>query len=597
MKSVSGISLIVLLALGTMVSCSILKGNDAEGKIKNYLVRFAVELQQSDSLAATHFKTDQSEWALRSALQLLRNTMESPVEVTTMFQQAFVTINDSILVSIPVIMRTDSAGMVTQRLTNLEMTLQENDTTFVITRWNGENFYEQFWSYSNAITAGQNVAKIRESRGHFYARAKELQETYDSVIWFANTDPVHYYYVVNGTWSNPYGQQLPVEQYRMGLVDDSSKVIVPVEFDLIGMPGELGEDLIEVKNNNRFGCYKLSTGQELIPAEYDWIIPYENILLVKNDTLTGWFDTQQAFHAGYPNKDAEAYVKGFKFLPESIRLDNSDAQYLEIPSESHASVGYLIPASYYTHLGIFDEIEGGFEGEIFNEEAGTEYMEAEMSFLEKITSKLSALITDARDAYVYSREGFYDHQKIAFLNDKGEVVKEHDLGLKGELSFNMVDSTRLEVKVTPGTDEGDGYESEYLGGMSNIPQYTYFSVADDQLIPLESHRWYTFTEFIKLDSSYITGEFHVYNEEQQIWEDVTILPTETLTRMRNEILADYGYIFTDQDAIESFKYNKWYQAKYTSVSEFETELSEIDRHNLKFLEKILGPVDASTAAM
>jgi YARHG domain/WG containing repeat len=596
MKRISIVIIVALLVLGAGVSCSILKGNDAEEKVKNFLTRFATDLQQADSIAANHFKTDHSAWALRSALKVLRNDVESPVTASALFSQPVITINDSIVVSIPVTLTADSAGISSQRITNLEMTLVQTDTTFIITRWNGEDFYETFWSYSSAISAGQTAHEIAETRGHFYERAIQLQESYDSVIWFLAMDPINYYYVVSGNWENPYGKPLKTDSYRMGLADESGKEIIPLNFDLIGMPGELSEDLIEVKNANKFGCYKLSTSQLVIPAEYDWIIPYNENLLVKQDTVFGWYDTQLIYHAGYPDANAQNYIRSFKFFPEQINLNNKDATYLEIPNEEYAAVGYTIPAGYFTYFGVFDEIEGGYQSEIFNERADLEYKEAQVGFFEKITTTFSALITQARDAYVYSREGFYDHQKITVFNNNGELVTEHDLGGKGELKFRMLSEDVLEIKISPTEDDMNNYmepsESEI-----NTPRYVYFSAEGDRaLTPLKTNRWYACTAFAKLDSSYVTGNFTAYNEEGNA-VSLTVLSTETLTDMRNEILAEYGYTFQDPDVLQRFKYQDWYNPMHTTLADFQEQLTAVDRHNLKFLEKFLGPVDNSAPLM
>ena len=599
MNRISIFTITALLSLGVIVGCSVLKGNDAEVNVKNFLSRFAADIQRSDSISAEHFKTDHSEWALRAALRVLNNKMESPVTTAAMFTQATITISDSIFVRVPVSFSADSAGTKTERLTNLEMTLVQMDTTFKITRWNGESFYEEFWAYSNAIEAGQTALHIEESRGQLFARALELQQQFDSVIWVSGIGTTkNYYYVVSGQWEQPYSEKpLPVWQYQMGLVDETGKEIVPVAFDLIGMPGD--DDRIEVRKNNLYGLYQLSTGKELLPSEYAWIVPYNQDgtnVLVKKDTLLGWIDEQWAFHAGLPNKEAEEYIRQFKFLPDEIKLNKDDATFLEIPSERQAGKGVLIPDSYYTYFGIFDEIENDFVMEIFNEEAGVEYKEARLSFFEKITGAFSALISDARDAYVYSREGFYDHQKVTFINSKGEFITTHDLREKGKLAFRMIDDTHLEVKISP-SEEVTGDYMEPAEGEINTPQYVYFAADGDQaLIPLETNRWHACTAFAKLDSSYVTGNFTVYDEEGTSTE-ATFLSTATLTSMRNEILADYGYIFQNPDVLENFKYRDWYKPQYASVADFEEELSEIDRHNLNFLEKILGPVDTSTTAM
>jgi hypothetical protein len=70
----------------------------------------------------------------------------------------------------------------------------------------------------------------------------------------------------------------------------------------------------------------------------------------------------------------------------------------------------------------------------------------------------------------------------------------------------------------------------------------------------------------------------------------TFLSDSSLMRMRNEILAEYGYIFPDDRTTEHFKYFSWYLPRFGSVATFESALTDIDRHNLKFLEKILGPL-------
>ena len=64
-----------------------------------------------------------------------------------------------------------------------------------------------------------------------------------------------------------------------------------------------------------------------------------------------------------------------------------------------------------------------------------------------------------------------------------------------------------------------------------------------------------------------------------------------LMRMRDEILAEYGFIFPIEKTNENFKLNSWYQPRYESLAQIEDQLTDIDRHNLKFLERILGPLE------
>jgi hypothetical protein len=101
------------------------------------------------------------------------------------------------------------------------------------------------------------------------------------------------------------------------------------------------------------------------------------------------------------------------------------------------------------------------------------------------------------------------------------------------------------------------------------------------------------TDFVKMDSSYITGPFDFYSSRGM--DSRQYLMNETLEVMRNEILASYGYIFSDRNTDLHFRAFAWYNPQHENISEVESLLSENDRHNLKFLERILGPLqDASS---
>lgn len=590
MNRISIVIIAMLLALGTIVGCSILKENDTEGKVKNYLVRFAADLQQSDSLAAKHFRTDQPEWALRNALQLLRNDVESPVKTQISFQNAILSTAENISISIPLTFSADSAGKNSQRTINLELKLAQEDTSFVISQWNGEDLYEKFWAFSTAILDGKNLQVIQESRGFFYDRAKELQQQYDSVIWYATIGGQHYYYVVSGQWNYPYKDSLATDQYRMGLVDESGKIIVPLEFDLIGMPGTLHEDIIEVKKDNKFGYYRLSTGEELIPTDYTWTVPYKtdnSVMLGKKDSVFGWIASDFTFAEGYPDEKAEAYITNYKFLPVEINLKHEEQEFLEIPLERYAAVGFWVTPGYLSHFRIFKQIEGNFQRELSNEEGDIEFLKTKISFLEKVTNNLGALITRVREGYVYGREGFYDQNVITFISTTGQAVDQIEIGWNGKVSCKMIDSTLLEIKISSVFEELEEYEkeSEYLGRRLT-PHYKYFEIGKDQkFIEKEQYRGFP-TEFVKLDSTYIT----YIDQDKQL----AFIPDDALNLMRNEILASYGYIFIDPNITKKFKYSKWYNPQHNTVADFQAELTEIDLHNLKFLERILGPVDNST---
>ncbi len=71
-----------------------------------------------------------------------------------------------------------------------------------------------------------------------------------------------------------------------------------------------------------------------------------------------------------------------------------------------------------------------------------------------------------------------------------------------------------------------------------MPTYTYFLLDKTGVSEQTSSRTYNFTEFAKLDSSYITGSFYYWDQKTAKLTEVGALGLPTLEFMRNEILAD-----------------------------------------------------------
>ena len=122
-------------------------------------------------------------------------------------------------------------------------------------------------------------------------------------------------------------------------------------------------------------------------------------------------------------------------------------------------------------------------------------------------------------------------------------------------------------------------------------EHIYFSIAANQTVTrLQSNRLYSQTKFVKLDSTYLTGTFTVYNSGTKQEETTHFLSEETITYMRDEILGDNGYTFTeilDQD-FHHFKYlHEKDELTVVTREEAEARMSELDKHNYQFLNKVL----------
>jgi len=125
----------------------------------------------------------------------------------------------------------------------------------------------------------------------------------------------------------------------------------------------------------------------------------------------------------------------------------------------------------------------------------------------------------------------------------------------------------------------------------NLPGYNYFKFDGHKLIPLESRRRrFSFTEFVKIDSSYLSGDFQTFDYghyDQSKWGQSKFVSKETLQFIRDEILASNGYIFKDQTRANRFQYYN-YNPIIESYEEIYSRASEIDKHNLDFIETLIG---------
>jgi hypothetical protein len=260
--------------------------------------------------------------------------------------------------------------------------LTPTENSFQITQLDGEAFYQTFMQIknSNQWEAAQKLAL--QERLWIYENARRLEDSYDSVIWYTTYDQQNYFYVVEGKWYNFFvnyeTRNEKNRDVRMGLVNGNGEIIIPIEYDLIGTIAMEHRDLVEVKKDGKLGYYDIETKQLVVQPIYDLIIPYNREAvwaIVKKDTTIGWLNREFQFQAGFPSPRVERWYTDFEFLKQNIRLDASNTKFCEIPSPQYAGNGIVVPPSYLTKYGIFDEIEGGISTTSVPMNAWTDYKE------------------------------------------------------------------------------------------------------------------------------------------------------------------------------------------------------------------------------
>ena len=582
-----------------IVSCSVLKKDDPEKQVREYLTGFQLSLQKSDEEILKQFQVKQSEFAILQIVKILQNKANTLILSEANFASAtIIPVNDQVKVDLPVMLKFGEAQSEDRGQAMLTLWLEPKENSFLIVKVEGDNLYQEYTSLKNR---NEWVIKERielQKRSPIYAQAQRLQDKYDSVIWYATYNDATYFYVVQGEWKNYFmeyqtrNESLPA--VNMGLVDSLGEVIIPVEYSLIGTLGFDLPNLVEIYKNGKAGYFDLQQRKVVADAVYDILIPYGNDnvkALVKQDSVYGWLDNNYVYNSGFPSARVKAWISTFEYLRKPVSLKAGNQNICEVPNAANAGNGIVIPPSYYIAHGLFDQIESGISTTEVPLNGWTEYKETTGTVFEMLTDNINAIVTTVRERYLEGREEFYTTNKLVFVDQNQDTLNVSSVS--GEsISLTSIDSSLLEAR----TPEDYWFVEYNMSEESNLMHYSYFRIQEDgKVLPLKSDRLFPQTEFVKLDSSYITGEFQVYNPELDRNETSSILSLKTLTSMRNEILAKYGYKFSDPEVLKQFNEFKWYVAVHDDLTVVEAQLADIDKHNVAFLNKVIMRLSSNFA--
>lgn len=571
-----------LLAIYT-ISCSILKKEDPDQAVRGFLTSFQTSLSGTDKQILAQFDAKQSREALLTIINILQNRGEQFIECTAAFNNPTIQWEGELAkVEIPVTF--ELKGMSEKEATDatLVLWLKSDNKNFVISKIEGEPFYLAFTSLKNRNEWAIDRELAMKERVWVYEKAKELEQKFDSVIWFATYNKKNYFYVVEGPWVNYFADYDTRGEknvgVKMGLVDAEGNIIIPIEYDQVGTINFEIADLVEVIKDNQVGYFNLETQQLVVKPEFDVILPYtfdQAKGIVKKDSVYGWLDQQYVYHEGFPSSRAEKWVNDFDYLKRPLTFRDGNTVFAEIPAPDHAGFGILVPATYLVKTGIFNTIEGGISTTKVPLNGWTEYIETNGSVFEKISDQVGALFTAVTERYIEGREEFYTQNRISFINNERDTIGRASMP-EGKITVRQVDSTLIEF-TSPA--EYDYYLGDYE--VDELPLHTYFAIRENSVVKLESKRLFPQTQFVKLDSTYLNEKFYRWNDGNK--EEATGISLLTWEYMRNEILDEYGYKFTDPELIHQFGED----GEYTTLEEIGEKLSDIDRHNLTFLDRII----------
>ncbi|MFN5169154.1 MAG: hypothetical protein ACK5DD_05985 [Cyclobacteriaceae bacterium] len=567
--------------------CSIQRTEDPDRRVRDFLVAFESSLSKPEERTLEFFAVKQSRDAILAVIRVLKN-QDQFVVCTPSFVNAIIDVNVKPLrVEIPVVFHYKGSRSSDTVRHQLKIDIEPVGEGFKIVDLEGESFYQAFQRAKHLNAWEAALQQVIGERAWIFENARYLDGKFDSVVWYTQLDESRYFYVARGSWQHPFSKRTQRfdSTARLGLVNQQGEIVIPLEYELIGTIGFLFNDKVEVARNGHVGYFDMNSKRLIIDAVYDWIAPYDGqdaFAIAKKDTLIGWLDFDYTFNIGFKNDYMRQWVSEYRFLKHPLRLTGEQYAICEIPARDQIGNGYIIPPTYLSRFGVLNPVISGMITTKVPFNGWTEYVEKEESKISTLTSHLSAIVTIVKERYLEGREEFYTSSKVLLVSSDPSPVGSTDV--PGEIaSIRMVDTTLMEIQ----TPHDYWFMDENAWEELNLVHYTYLRVTNQGAEPLKSKRLFPQTEFVKLDSSYITGNFVVYNAATRANERTKILSQATIMYMRNEILAFYGYTFPELVSRDDFYYLRKGKEPIDSIEVILSKMSDVDRHNLDFFNTLL----------
>lgn len=475
---------------------------------------------------------------------------------------------------------------------SVNITLQKRGkNNFRIIAFNAEDIFTDFVAFENAIRSSIHPDKDIYSPVtlNAFKGAEQLKGKYDTVVWFSYIDNKPFYYVANGEWDfssavSDYKDDKEPKAYQMGLLDSEFKEIIPAQYDLISNIGGTYDGLIEVEKEGKRGFYNLA-GENIIPVEFDQIIPLldeEKAGVLSKGSDYFWLNKDYSISEKDSSiRIADILHKVYSYK-NTFNLSEADVKHLiEFNSKEDHSALYL-PPSYMADWHIVNRYVQFANPLRKNVEFYDISSSVEVKYSQntETTSWLEAAISSIRDNYIGGRSDFYENKHVMMIDRRSNKVygfsfpdDQFSANLRcNTFSMKAVSDTLIEIKTSAYTEVEIGKKF-----IDEMPSFHYVSINDGKSTQLNSKRLFSFTEYVKLDNSYLSG-CYVFDGKP-----ISKLNKDMLTYMKMEIYANYNYVFPEAEWIETFK-NQFagYEPLRTDVDSY---LTETDRYNISFLDK------------
>jgi hypothetical protein len=201
--------------------------------------------------------------------------------------------------------------------------------------------------------------------------------------------------------------------------------------------------------------------------------------------------------------------------------------------------------------------------------------------------------------YVGARSGLYESKTVLVADNKKNKFMGYSVPIYygsaegGGLSYNLcrVSAVRpVGDSLYEFTTSSEVDQPMLKDSLDVVPYYHYLHIQNGKLLALPGSRVFGFTQYVKLDDSYLQGCFVVNGKK------VDHVTNEMLQYMKNEIYASYGYQFKTKAWNDIFS-ERFYQSigdkKNATVDD---SLTVIDKYNIAWINQKLNKQANNTLA-
>lgn len=579
-------------------------------EVVTFLNQFNKDLKEDvpDSLVSYFSPRIQKSKKLIRLLRMLANARDINDENTSAYHVNLITASseikmsgDVIDVDVPVEITCKSEVIKTVVKLKIRKT---GSGQYAIMELDGKTFVRDYLAYDRKFNkSDQRIDKTVYDPLTLAAfkAAESLKSRYDTVVWFQHINKQTYFFVAKGKWNlralDSICEGRIKSPWKMGLLNPELKEIIPAEYDLIHNIGATFAGLIEVERGSKRGLYN-TEGTAVLPCTYDEILPLNN-----SDELAVLRNGNDYF---YLKKDYSITEKvaDFKITDVLPKMKNYGNNYtlsdttikntLEYNSRDMYTSLYF-PPSFLVDWQVLPrqidlqnplrQLSADDEGDGY----GSASYKIEFKGQKKTDNWFEAAYYTIVDDYLGTRGGLYPSKKVLMVDKRQNRVMGLDItsyhsryreggptfsGLCNENYLKQLNDTLFELKTTA------NYESELPGKgfLHEIPGYYYLHIVNGKIQTLPSERYFSFTQYVKMDDSYLNG---CYVVDDKAVDHATL---EMLQYAKNEIFAQYSYKFKNPmwTKIFTYRFGRDEDGKNVNVDD---SLTIIDKYNINWLDQ------------